>query len=197
MEQLLIEQQIDTPSIPDYLIRERISGIPFYYRDYRAVLNQQKTLEDIMGSSGLQAYVIATIIEFLNDQLNRKTYKILSNEVGLHLSKNQNLSSDIAIYEKTKLKDKLNNQYLEIAPKIALEVDVKIDESNGYDYVHLKTQQLLDFGVEKVVWIFTSSKKVMVADSKNDWLTKDWNKTIEILGVSFSVEQILEEEGLL
>ncbi len=141
MEQTLVQAKTPILNIPAALIRERVGGIDFYYKNYHAVLNQEKTLEDIMGSSGLQAYVIATIIEFLNDKINRKLYKVLSNEVGLHISKNQNLSADIAIYEKSKLKDKLDNQYLEIAPKVVLEVDVKIDDNDtsAQEYVHLKT----------------------------------------------------------
>ena len=40
--------------IPTHLVREAFGGISFYYPDYRAVMNQTKTLEDIMADSTLQ-----------------------------------------------------------------------------------------------------------------------------------------------
>ncbi len=196
---LTIGQKSDTVKIPDFLIREIINGIPYYYKGYREVLHHQKTLEDIMGSSGLQSYVIAKLVEFLILNIDRKSYQILYSELGLHISSNNNLSSDISIYRKVDLKKKLNNKYLEIPPKIAIEVDTKIEvsEQSAYEYINLKTQKLLDFGVEQVIWVFTESKKILVAKSGEDWLTKDWNKQIQILEKTLSIQELLIEEDLL
>ncbi|MCY7327193.1 MAG: hypothetical protein LH618_01440, partial [Saprospiraceae bacterium] len=44
-------------SVPAYLVRETIDGIPFYYRGYRSVLNKTKTFDEIMGDSGLQLFL--------------------------------------------------------------------------------------------------------------------------------------------
>ncbi len=66
-----------------------------------------------------------------------------------------------------------------------------------YDYIHLKTQNLLDFGVEQVIWVFTTSKKVLIAEPGQDWLIKDWGKKIDVLGLEFSVEKLLKEEDLI
>ena len=38
--------------IPDYLIKEVMDGIPFYYKGYKDVLNKTKTKEEIMGCIG-------------------------------------------------------------------------------------------------------------------------------------------------
>ncbi len=40
--------------IPDYLVRETIDGIPFYYPGFREVINKTKIIEDIIPDSGLQ-----------------------------------------------------------------------------------------------------------------------------------------------
>lgn len=200
MEQPLFSgQKTDIVEIPEYLVRETIDGIPFYYQGYEAVLHSQKKLEDIMGSSGLQSYIIATIVEFLNDHLNRETYKVLYNELGLHISHNTNLSSDISIFEKVQLRNKLNEKYLEISPKVAFEVDTKVESINpaAYEYVNLKTQKLIDFGTEQVIWIFTSSKKVLLAQPNEDWLTKNWDSKISVLDIEFSIGELLEQENLL
>jgi uncharacterized protein (DUF2164 family) len=56
---------------------------------------------------------------------------------------------------------------------------------------------LLDFGVEKVLWIFTRHQKVMVAIKYQDWLTKNWNQEIELLdGEYFNIGKFLADEGV-
>ena len=45
---------------------------------------------------------------------------------------------------------------------LVIEVDTKADLrkfENPQDYFHRKTQDLLDSGVKKVIWIFTKEKK--------------------------------------
>lgn len=196
---LKVEQKTDNISIPNYLVYEVIDGMPIYYKGYKAVVQQLKKLEDIMGSSGLQSYIISVIVEHLLFNIDRKRYKILYSELGLHLEFKNNLSADIAVYEKNQLKRKLTKKYIHFAPKIAIEVDTKVefDQLSSGDYINIKTQKLLDFGVDKVVWIFTESQKVLVATNEKDWLIKPWGKDIEILGCIFSIATLLKEEDIL
>lgn len=44
--------------IPGYLIYETMNGNPIYYKGYKSVLNKTKTIDDIIGSSGLQAFIL-------------------------------------------------------------------------------------------------------------------------------------------
>ena len=63
------------------------------------------------------------------------------------------------------------------------------------DFVKLKTQKLLDYGVEKVILIFTKSKSVVVADGQN-WTTTSWENDIEILdGIVFNLAAILKKKA--
>lgn len=84
--------------------------------------------------------------------------------------------------------------------KVAVEIDVKADVSKvaDFNYINRKTKKLLDSGSNKVIWIFTSSQQVMVAERDADaWLTMDWNRDLELLdGQTFNVGHYLSEEGI-
>jgi Uma2 family endonuclease len=191
--------------IPDYLIKEEINGKSYAYKGYKSVLSKEKTLEEIMGSSNLQAYLVSCLLEFLFDNLSRKQYKIYTNESGVHLSHKNNLACDIAIFEKEKLfANKITKHYINIPPKVVIEVDVDIESIDHQDvffmemgYVSKKTEALLAFGVEKVIWILSEGKKVLVATNDNKWYLLPWNTGIEILdSVTFNIAQFIENEGV-
>lgn len=183
--------------IPNILIYEQLDGLNIYYSNYQSVLENLENVESVMGSSGLQSFIIEMVKDFLKINL-ANNYRFLSNEVGLHISKNNNLSADTAIFSKTALPlSELVDKYLNIAPKVVIEIDTKADFSNmsAGDYFNIKTQKLLDFGVEQVVWIYTQSKKIMSATNDAPWQTMDWNKNVEVLGETLNVVQLLKKEG--
>lgn len=189
-----------TKHIPESLIYEIIDGKPLYYKGYKDVLSNKKTAEEIRGSSGLQSFIVQYLLEILYLKIGRKEYHFLTNEIGTHLDTNNNLSGDIYIYEKAKLPpEKIDIHYVNVAPKIAIEIDIGVDLSDEKDfgYVFTKTHKLLDFGVEKVFWIFTKHQKVVIAMKNQDWLTKDWNQRIELLNNEFfNIGQFLADEGI-
>ncbi len=194
-----IKTKKSVQEIPDYLIREVIYGKSYYYDGYQAVLNNEKTLEEIMGSSRLQSILLSILSAYFTN-IFEQDYWILSNEAGLHLDKNDNISMDLALLKKSNLPlEKIDTHYFEEIPDCVIEVDVSIDLTNpdNYDYVFQKTQRLLDFGTSQVVWILTKSRKVMVAKPNEPWTIDNWNKTIEILGESFILEDLLKEKGLI
>ncbi len=111
------------------------------------------------------------------------------------------MSSDIAIYRKADLvRTPLKNKYFDIPPQVAIEVDTKADMGSfntPAGYFHAKTEKLFAFGVAEVVWLFSESRKVMVARPEQDWVTKDWSKPITILDqYSFSVADLIEKGGI-
>lgn len=60
------------------------------------------------------------------------------------------------------------------------------------DYVIKKIDDYLEFGVKKVIWIFTSNKVVMTATAQKPWLTLGWDATIEtIAGATFNLDELL------
>ena len=60
------------PGVPSYLIHETLNGRLLYRRGYRDVLSGKKKPAEIMGSSSLQAALVATLVMFLGRTINRK-----------------------------------------------------------------------------------------------------------------------------
>lgn len=186
--------------VPSYLIYETLNGRALYYRGYRDVTTGKKTPAEIMGSSSLQAMLVSLIHGFLFTHIDRKQYLLATNESGIHLDKGNNLSNDIAIFDKSSGLT-LTDKYFTIPPKIAIEVDVRIEpeEFSGKEsgYVYEKTERLLEFGVDTVIWITTQPKKIFVATRTSPWLTQNWDATVPVLDdVSLNLAALLVEEGI-
>ena len=188
------------PQIPSYLIYETLNGRPLYRKGYKEVLAKRKNPGEIMGCSDLQAIIVSALHGYLYSNVNRKAYWIVTNEPSLHIQLGDNLSNDIAIYEKEKVTVK--GKFFDVAPKIVIEVDIKVDleafPAMEQDYVYQKTQAMLDFGTERVIWITTKSRKIFVATKDENWLTLNWNATVPVIdNVTLNVAAILTEEGVL
>lgn len=185
--------------IPDYLIYEIIDGKPIHYSGYKEVLSGKKSFSEIMGSSYKQSLIVSYILKKLFSILNENEYTILTNEIGLHLNNKNNLAGDLYIFENKALEAfEVHENYLHVPPKIAVEVDIIADEMDitTDNYIYTKTQKLLEFGVEKVIWITTKAKKVTIATSTADWQVRDWHKPFEIIdGIEFNIGKFLEEKG--
>ncbi len=186
-------------TIPDVLIYEMADGKPIYYNGYQEVMRGKKYAEEIMGSSFLQSLIISRLIRLLLTCLP-EVYKVLTNELGLQFSKKHWRAADIAIYHKEQLRNiPLQNKYLAVSPKIVFEIDTKADIeqfTTPLDYYYAKTDELLAFGVEKVIWIFTGAKKIMLAEPKKDWVVTNWDHDIHVIDdISVNISQIIVEQG--
>lgn len=185
--------------VPEYLIYEIMDGKPIHYKGYREVLAGTKTYADIMGSSTLQALIVTQLILTIGRQLNEELFTMLSSEADLHLDKRNNLAGDILIFDNATLPiDAIDEFYAQVPPRVVIEVDIAADptdvDTDGY--IFQKTQKLLNFGVEKVIWVTTQAKKVTVATQDADWQIKDWHKDIDVLdGVSFNIGAYLTKKG--
>jgi hypothetical protein len=186
--------------VPDYLIKETIDGIPFYRKGYKAVLRGEKSLEDIMGSSGLQFVILQYFLRLIVRHDPEERYYIGNNEAGLHLERGKNMANDLALYDERKLTpDKISKKYVDVAPDIVIEVDTdfEVKDISSMDAIFLKTQRLLDFGTQKVIWVFTSSRKVLIAQAAQTWLTFDWHEDIELFeNATFNVGAYLDKKGI-
>jgi hypothetical protein len=187
------------PKIPDYLVYEILGNRKIYYRDYQKVLSGELPPEAVMGSSDLQAWIVALIVRFLAKTLNFKKYLLLTNEVGYFYTpqrKGKWLNLDIAIVSREKFK-KPSGTYLRIPPEVVIEVDTKADLSKlGDRYFIEKTEKLLKSGIKKVVWVFTEQKKLQIAEEGKPWLIVDFDYEFEIVdGVKINLKKLLEEEN--
>jgi Uma2 family endonuclease len=171
-------------SVPSAYIYEMVDGQPIYYRGYQEGVYGQDSHEASMGSSFWQSDIITQVVIFLGKKVSDQ-YKILTNEVGIQCAANSWRAADIAIVSSEALKRQRDrHKYLEIAPEVVIEIDTKADPEqvpDALNYVHQKTDQLLAFGVKKIIWIFTSSEKVMVAEAGSPWQTLSWEQDIHVI----------------
>jgi len=185
--------------IPDNLIYEMDEGTPIYYRGYRDVLNKTKTAEQIMGSSILQSLLIFLIQKKLIALLDNN-FLILPSELGFKFAKKSWRNLDLAIYDKRNLSNLsilFVDKYIEVAPEVVIEVDTKAaldDLPDPSSYFQRKTEQLLNNGVKKVIWIYTASQKIMIAEQGKSWSIDKWTKDLEVFqDVRINIEQLLKE----
>ncbi|GAB3955382.1 hypothetical protein GCM10028805_42890 [Spirosoma harenae] len=188
-------------SIPPALIYEMWNGKPIYYHGYQDVLAGKKSIEEVMSCSDLQGVLVSILHGHLYSIINRKKYLLATNEIGLHLALNDNLGNDIVIFEKEKL-GKLKGKYFDLAPKIVIEVDIKADVSDfpnkADEYIMRKSQKLLDFGVEKVLWVITSMQKVYVINQNDPtWYVVNWSEDIPVIDdCTLNIKQLLQDEEI-
>lgn len=183
-------------TIPKELIYEMRHGKPIYYQDYKKVLTNEKCLEEVMGCSFLQGALVALLAGLLIGKLNLRKYIITTNETGFIYGPKSWRLLNVAIFDKKVMKKELlSTKYVKTAPKIVIEVDTKADLKNYGDilnYLTEKTDDLLKAGVEKVIWILTDSRKVVVAEQGQTWLLATWTDVIPVVDdVSIQVEELV------
>jgi hypothetical protein len=179
--------------IPEALIYEMVNGKPIYYRGWQYVLRGEKTIEQVMASSLLQSFLVNEVAFQLNLKL-RKKYMIVTNEAGLRFNKGDWRAADIALLPLDIMKNvKLDNHYIQQKPDIVIEIDTKADASELPIYYLDKTKHLHQNGIPKVIWIYTETKQIMVAEIGKRWEIFDWSETVEVTKeCSFCVENLLE-----
>lgn len=198
--QPIIARPRKAKAIPESLVYEIIDGQKLYYKGYKEVLSKKKNIEDIMGNSTLQGYIIFYLLKICYRFLDEDKYIFLTNESGIHIEKSNNLSSDISIFDRSILTpNQVNENYAEVAPRVVIEVDIKIHLSmeDDFAYINAKTKKLLEFGVEKVIWILSKPKSIVIATKDEDWIIRDWNKNVELIdGQLFNIGEYFKKEGI-
>ncbi len=47
---------------------------------------------------------------------------------------------------------------------------------------------------KKVIWVFTSSKKIMVASSGEKWVITDWSESVSVIeNITINLEKMVKE----
>lgn len=189
-----------TRKIPDALIYEIMDGKPIYRKGYKSVLNKSKKLEDIMGSSTLQAEVVFYLLRQLMLFYDEQHFTIHTNEAGLHIGKGDNLAGDIFVYESAVMTaENINKKYSSVPPMLAFEIDINADPEalTELGYVSRKIEKLLDFGVQKVFWISTDAQMVIVAVAGGEWRSVSWKNDLEIVpGLVVNIAGHLKKRGV-
>ncbi len=178
--------------VPEALIYEMVNGKPIYYRGWQDVVRGEKTIEQIMASSLLQGVLVGEIFATLHLQL-RKKYVLSTNETGLKFNKGDWRAADIALFPKASIHS-LYNKYANETPEIVIEVDTKADATDLPVYYLEKTKHLHANGIQKVIWVYTDTEQVMVAEIGKRWEIFDWAESVEVTDdCTFNVKDILAE----
>ena len=199
---LTVERKRTSPrkKIPDSFIYEIIDGKPLYYKGYKQAIRNHQNAESIMGASSLQVLIIEYLLSILFSVINRGSYRIFSGEPGLHISHKNNLGGDILVYNKNILpSSKISKHYADVPAELQIEVDItaELEDMTETGYIKRKTDILLEFGTKKIIWIFTSTQQVLVAEKDKDWLWINWNKPILLWeNNTFCIGKYLEDEGV-
>lgn len=193
------EPAVETPAIPARLIREVLDGQPLYYKGYREVLAGHAQPENIMGSSDLQSVIVGAIYGYLWGGIDRKRYRLVTSEAGLHAGPRNNFSADIAIFDKATLPP-LKGKYFDVPPKVMIEVDIRIEweeSDNDVNYLLKKSKALFDFGVERVIWVLTASRTVAIMQAGQDGIITDWSNNVPVMdGCVLNIKNLLDEEEI-
>ncbi len=174
------------------LTYEVVDGKPIYYRGYKDILEGKKQPEEVMGSSTLQAFIVKRLLIFLVQALEGKGYEVLPHEVGL-VGKGFVRALDIGIFKGDAVE--ITDTYTDVPPVVAIEVDTKADlEGEGFmEYMKRKIEDLLGFGVKRVIWILTKGKVVVIAEDPKRWEVLDWKDEVEIWeGVRLRLSDLLK-----
>jgi len=179
-----------------------MDGKPIYCIGYRDVLYKTKQPEDITGTSSLQWLILSHLASIIYVNILEKGYLVAINEPELHIDKGNNLSGDILMYKSGDLN--ASDFTIKNADKpafIQIEVNVTADFSNDSEdnlYVQKKINKLIDFGTQKIIWIFSASKQVLVVTNKEQWNWYDWNTPVALTeGYTFNIGAYLDSKSVV
>lgn len=177
------------------------SGKPLYYKGYREVLKGIVEPEAIMGASSLQSFLVDLFVTFLKLHPDRKRFKHFYNEFGVQITRKKWRACDIAIYHRERLKGFVySNKYMNLPPDYVIEIDTKADldkYKNQQAYFIEKTRQLHEFGVKKVIWIFTENAQVIWESNAGEPITihQSWDVDLSLTDeVTFNLARLIEAE---
>lgn len=190
-----------TETIPASLIFEELDGRPLYRKGYKEVLANNLSPEEIMGCSFIQALIARILSSYFAEILRDKPYLVTSNEGGLHVSLGNNLTNDVAVFDRVMIKDIFSKKYADVPPKVAIEVDIKIEADqfpDPKDYISRKSEKMIEFGTESVIWVLTDNRKIMVMDRSREWFVCEWDETVPLFDqYQFCLNDLLKKEGVI
>ena len=123
---------------------------------------------------------------------------MLPGELGVHLGKGNNLTTDIAVYSLAQIGTAdVKDEYTALIPEVVIEIDTKAKHRDyvGGDYFIAKTNKLLERGTRQVIWVFSKDRRVMVATRNAPWIIVGWGAEIELFGRGFSIDGLLLGAG--
>lgn len=195
-----IENEIKQ-KVPDVFIAEYLDGIPMYYKGYKSIIDTPEKAEEIMGAGAIHSILVSYFVGLFLRNLDENQYFVLTGETGFKGEKKNLFNLDVAVYAANKLPDgQLHYEYMAVAPELVVEIDTAVenDEVTKDEYILKKTQRLLDFGAQKIIWFFSRTKKVMIAEPEKPWQIFNWNITLPAINeVDFNIYEYCQKRQYL
>ncbi|MHA4737000.1 Uma2 family endonuclease [Dyadobacter sp. MSC1_007] len=190
----------DPGTISNPLVFEEWDGKVYYRKGYREVLSGSKKIEEIMGSSSLQAEIVSYILQVILRSIDLSKYRVHVSEPGIHLAHQFNMAGGILVYDKSVFTaDKISKKYAEVPPKVVIEVDISVEMEGITEmgYVFQKSEKLIEFGSEKVIWILTEIQKTVIFRKGVEAEIINWHGDVPVLNtIAFNVGNYLDAEGI-
>lgn len=186
--------------VPEVFIAEYLDGIPMYYKGYKKIINNPSQIEEIGGAGAIHSILLSYFIKLLAIKLDESKYWLMTGETGFKPEKKNHFNLDVAIYKKENLlPDAIGYEYINVAPELVIEIDTSVENDNVTkdEYIFGKTQRFLQFGTGKVVWVFSKTKLVMIAQPRIPWQVHPWSTHLELLDdVRFNIDAYCQENKL-
>ena len=160
-----------------YPVYEVAKGKPIFYKRYKDFQGKSAMMELPRLDTTLQAWLKFRLTLLLGNQLLPKGFDLICGEVGIQFAANDLRFADIAVFKDGELE--INEHFVQKPPLITIEIDFRTKA--GMEYIFDKVADYHAFGVQKVIWIFTKNKKVMVAEAGQPWLTLDWSADVGVV----------------
>gem|GEM_PF-3585582 len=167
----------ETENIPCDFIYDIIDGKPYC----------RKSSPRVFSLAIIRSHLLKILFEGLAEESNL----LIASTPSLFMNDRNLVTGDIMVFESCKLT--IDENYVQIPPKIIIELDIKVElgDMQQEEYVFLKATKLVNFGVEKVLWFFAESERVIVVDSKS-WISQEWDGDVNILpGISCNIGQYM------
>jgi hypothetical protein len=145
----------------------------------------------------IKSIIVGLISMSITNRINRKKYT-LALYAGIDIDENTEVTFSISVFHKEGLV--IDNHYFKVAPKIAIEVDIMVDldPDDHVDNVMEKAQKLIDFGTEKVIWVRTQNKTIIVFSKTETWTIVNFNTDIVVIDdCVLNLAQLLKDEDVI
>ena len=169
------------PNVLKALTYELVNGQAVLYRGHQAARRGQKSLKELYASSPQQRRILSDLCFDLHQDFGQEYFILSSPQLRLEIDDNNWRAIEVAIVRKNTRKT-MDSAVLSQAPEYVFLIDTKaslLDLRHPFSYYHQKASDLLDFGVQKVVWLFSQKQQLMVAStSRKRWPLQDWDQPV-------------------
>jgi hypothetical protein len=153
-----------------------------------------------MGAGPIHAVLSGYFYALLIENTDKEKYWILSGETGLKIEKRNIYSLDLAVYLKEKVAGNvISSGHINVAPELVIKINIPVETNQVVEdeHIFIKIQRLLYLGVQKIIWVFSKTKMVLVAEPSSPWQMYSWHTSLELLDkIEFNLNNYCTEVGL-